>query len=176
MTERSPLVDLTVNFAMLSLLAVGGTVSILPDIHRHVVEVRAWMTSEEFVNLFALAQVTPGSNVLVATLVGWKVAGITGALVGTAAMCGPPCAVTYAVAAGWERCSHLGWFRILKTGLVPVTIGLLGASSWLVTSAAAETPLHYLVTAGTAALVLATRINPLWILGAAATLGAFGTV
>lgn len=172
MTERSPLGDLTTTFAMLSLLAFGGTVSILPDMHRHVVEVQAWMTSEEFASLFAIAQVTPGSNVLVATLVGWKVAGLAGALVGTAAMCGPPCALTYIAAAGWERCSHLAWFRIIKAGLVPVTIGLLGASSWVVTSAAAEGPASYLVTAGTAAILLITRTNPLWLLATAAGIGA----
>jgi chromate transporter len=87
-------------------------------------------------------------------------------------MCGPPCALTYVAGAGWDRCSHLAWFRVLKAGLVPVTIGLLGASSWVVTSAAAEVPANYLVTAATAAVLLTTRTNPLLLLATAAGIGA----
>ena len=50
---------------------------------RVVVDVQGWMTSGEFADLFALAQLAPGPNAMFVSLVGWKVAGLAGALVAT---------------------------------------------------------------------------------------------
>ena len=75
-------------YAQLSLLAVGGVVTVLPEMQRAVVEVRGWMAPAEFAALFALAQAAPGPNMMVATLVGWRVAGLPGALVATLGMIG----------------------------------------------------------------------------------------
>src|SRR5579864_8192639 len=74
------LVEIATRFAALSLVAIGGINAILPEIHRVVVDVEGWMTSGEFADLFALAQLAPGPNAMVVALVGWKVAGVAGAL------------------------------------------------------------------------------------------------
>ena len=52
-------------FASLSLLAIGGINALLPEIHRVAVDVEGWMTSAEFADLFALAQLAPGPNAMV---------------------------------------------------------------------------------------------------------------
>ena len=54
-----------------------------------------WMTDRQFADLFAIAQVAPGPNIIIVTLIGYQVAGIAGALVATAAMCVPSCVITY---------------------------------------------------------------------------------
>ncbi len=69
-------------FAQLSLLAFGGGNSILPEMQRQVVQVHQWMTARDFAALYALAQAAPGPNMLVSALIGQRVAGIPGALVG----------------------------------------------------------------------------------------------
>ena len=43
-------------FAPMSVLMFGGANSIIPELHRQVVDVHAWMSSEEFATLFAVAQ------------------------------------------------------------------------------------------------------------------------
>ncbi len=63
--------------------------------HRFAVEVEHWMTDRQFADLFALAQVTPGPNVIIVTLIGYHVAGVAGALVATLAMCGPTCVFAF---------------------------------------------------------------------------------
>src|SRR5689334_24673507 len=83
------LAEIAARFATLSLVAIGGINAILPEIHRVVVDVEGWMTSAEFADLFALAQLAPGPNAMIVALVGWKVAGIAGAIVATIAACGP---------------------------------------------------------------------------------------
>src|SRR6185437_6578527 len=87
--------EIAVRFAALSLVAIGGINAILPEIHRVVVDVESWMTSAEFADLFALAQLAPGPNAMVVALVGWKVAGLAGALVATVAACGPSSVACY---------------------------------------------------------------------------------
>src|ERR1700738_3306013 len=83
------LVELVVMLAPLSLVAVGGANSVLPDIHRQVVVAHGWMTEAEFAGAFTLAQTVPGPNILVVSLIGWHVAGLAGAVVALVAMCGP---------------------------------------------------------------------------------------
>ena len=107
-------------FALMSLFAIGGANGAIPEMHRLVVETRGWMTDRQFADMFALAQVTPGPNVIIVTLVGYHVAGIAGALVATLGMCGPACAFALSWAgsgtaskmrAGASR-SRPGWFRL----------------------------------------------------------------
>ena len=77
------LIFLFLMFMQFSLLAVGGANAIVPELHRVVVSELRWMSGQEFAALFALAQAAPGPNVLVVSLVGWKVAGVPGAIAAT---------------------------------------------------------------------------------------------
>src|SRR3984893_19474351 len=76
--ERPNLVTLFLHFLLLSFLAIGGTPTVLPDMHRYVVEVHHWMSSAQFATLYALAQVAPGPNVMYIPLIGWRIAGWLG--------------------------------------------------------------------------------------------------
>ena len=60
------------------------------------------MTDRQFADLFAIAQVSPGPNVIIVTLIGYQAAGLAGALVATLAMCGPTCLFAFYMGA------HLG--------------------------------------------------------------------
>ena len=90
--------QIAMEFLALSMMAIGGVMSTLSEMHRVVVDHHHWMTSTEFAEVVALSQAAPGPNILVVTLVGWKVAGFAGALVATLAMCGPTSIITLLVA------------------------------------------------------------------------------
>jgi chromate transporter len=170
------LAQLAVDFSLLSLITVGGVITVLPEMHRNVVEVHGWMTGAEFAQLFALAQAAPGPNILVVSLIGWKVAGLAGAVVATVAVCAPSSVLTYAVSRVWERFRGARWRKIAEDGLVPVTVGLLLAGGYLITLAADHSVLAFVITAATTALVLWTRIHPLWLLAVGGLLGLAGWV
>ena len=170
------IVQLAVDFSLLSLITVGGVITVLPEMHRNVVEVHGWMTGAEFAQLFALAQAAPGPNILVVSLIGWKVAGVAGAAVATAAVCGPSSILTYAVSRIWQRFRGAPWRRVVEDGLVPVTVGLMLAGGYLITLAADHSALAFAITAATAGIVLTTRIHPLWLLAAGGLLGLAGWV
>jgi len=161
-------------FALMSLFAIGGANSAVPEMQRVAVEVERWMTAREFTDAFALAQVTPGPNVIIVTLIGYHVAGLLGALVATAAMCGPTCVVAFYVGHVWERFRDAPWRAAIQAGLVPISIGLVAASAFVVAVGAAHNFAAIAVTAITAAVSYATRLNPLWIFAAAGLLGLVG--
>ena len=69
----------------MSLFAVGGALSAIPEMHRIAVDVNHWMSDRQFADMVAIAQLSPGPNVLVVTLIGFHVAGVAGGLVATLA-------------------------------------------------------------------------------------------
>jgi chromate transporter len=174
MKDDNILWTLTWHFAILSLFAIGGANAAIPEMHRVAVEVRGWMTDRQFADMFAIGQVTPGPNVIVVTLIGYHVAGLAGALVATAAMCGPTCVFAYFVGGVWERFKQARWRIAIQAGLVPVSVGLLAASSFIVARAADRTWLAVAVTLATAGVTIWTRINPFWLFAGAALLGLGG--
>ena len=111
------------HFLGLSLLAVGGANAVLPEMHRHTVEVAGWLTEREFADLFAIAQVAPGPNIIIVTLIGYHVAGVAGALTATAAMCAPTCLLTYWLGLTWERFKDAPWRLLIQSGLSPFQSG-----------------------------------------------------
>jgi chromate transporter len=162
------LVQLAVILAPLSLVSIGGANTILPEVHRQVVSVQGWMSDAEFADLFALARAAPGPNVLLYSLVGWKVAGVLGALVATLALSGPSSLLAYASLRAWRRFYDAPWRRPVQAGVAPVAVGLMFASAYTLVGAADTTA--YVVTAAAAALTLWTRAHPLALLLAAAAL------
>src|SRR5580693_5566402 len=79
----SHLAALLVVFAPLSLLSFGGGNATIADIAHQSVAVRHWTSQRDFADLFALSRAAPGPGSMLATLVGWKVAGFAGALIAT---------------------------------------------------------------------------------------------
>lgn len=170
------LIELIAQFLLLSMLSIGGANAIIPEIHRRAVDVNHWMTDADFAQLFALSQAAPGPNVLIVSLIGWKVAGIAGGVVAMLAMSGPSSLLTYGVAHAWERFRDAPWRIAIQRGLAPVTVGLILASGYVLTRAADQSWGAYAITGVTLALGLVTPMHPLWFLGLAAVIGALGWV
>jgi chromate transporter len=174
--EDNPIFTLAWTFGLLSLFAVGGANSTIPEIHRVAVDARHWMTDTQFADVFAISQLSPGPNVLIVTLIGYSVAGIAGALVATLAMCGPTAILAYYVSGLMTRSKHSRWPAIIRAALVPLSIGLMGASALVLALSSDRTWMAALITAAAAILAFATRLNPLWLLLAGGCLGFAGVI
>ena len=75
MSSDRELLGIFWQFTLLSLLAVGGLQSVIPDMQRYMVEQTGWLTARQFGEVYALSQATPGPNVMVVTMLGAVVAG-----------------------------------------------------------------------------------------------------
>src|SRR6185503_1641137 len=137
------------HFLLLACVSIGGTDTVLPDIHRYLVEVNQWITNRQFADAYALARAVPGPNMLYVTLMGYQAAGVWGALATTLALAVPPFTFTLLVMHLSTRYpgSRLG--RAFRVGFAPITIGLMFSSGWVLVNSVNHDLRGYLVTAGT---------------------------
>jgi chromate transporter len=167
---------LAAHLALLSSISFGGFPTVLPDVHNLVVA-SGWMTDREFADFFAVSQVIPGPNmILMMSLIGLKVGGIPGAVASAIATFGPPCAMYFLAYRLWDRFRDMPWQRMVRRGLAPLTIGLVIAGGFVMARAANAGWASAGITVAAAALMLRTRINPLWILAAGGAVGGLGVL
>lgn len=161
MSENSYL-GLVVVIVPLAMVTIGGGASIIPALQHQAVDIRQWMTGREFLDLFAIARSAPGPGSMIVTLVGWKVAGWTGALLATIAMFLPSLIFCMLVSHLWIRHKGSPWHTALEKGLAPIGTGLVTAGVISIFQIIGSEWLSVCVAAATAALLLLKpRMQPL---------------
>lgn len=162
------LIRILLLFAPLSFLTIGGGQSIVADIHRQTVSVHHWMSDSQFLNLFALARLTPGPNSLLVTLIGWQVAGWGGAILASLAIFLPSSLLVYALAKLWERHNGAPWQKAVEMGLAPVAAGMILSSVFVLLRSMQGGLLAWAVALISGTVLLFTRISPFILLGGGA--------
>jgi chromate transporter len=162
--------------ALWSVLSIGGNTVALSDIFRYAVDVRHWLTSTQFVAFFAISQALPGPNGMALVLIGQQAAGIPGALVALVAKLVPSSLIAYTGASWYEGNKDRDWVKTAKLGLVPVTVGLLLAATFVLTYAVDVKVSRILLTIVAAAVVYQTRWNPIWLIFGSLALGVTSAV
>ncbi|HEX9392219.1 MAG TPA: chromate transporter [Usitatibacteraceae bacterium] len=118
--------ELFVGFTVMALQGFGG---VMVAAQRELVDVRRWMTNEEFVEDWAVAQIMPGPNVInMALMYGGRQFGVRGALAAMAGLLTIPLALVLLVAVVYSHyASHPGVAGALR-GMGAVTAGLIMAT------------------------------------------------
>lgn len=174
MTVGNASAALVLHLVVLSLVSFGGIPAALPDLQHYVVANR-WMTEQDFANCFAVVQAIPGPNmILLTSFVGWQVGGLPAAILAGLATFVPSCVLCLACFQVWDRFRDRSWQSVVRRGLAPVTIGLIIAGGFVVARAGSTGWTSIAVTVAAGTTMLTTRINPLWIIAAAAVIGGFG--
>ncbi len=178
---------LFLHFLSLSLLCVGGAITTAPDMHRFLVQEKAWLSDPQFSASIAIAQAAPGPNVLFTGLMGWNVGlnagglptaflGMLVCLVGIML----PSSVLVFLTVRWAHANRsLRAVRAFKQGMGPVVIALLVATGWILATAngyALRNWPTWAVVLVTTLIVWKTRTHLLWLLGAGAVIGWMGWV
>lgn len=157
-------------FAGVSLLAVGGATAVLPEAQRQIVSELHWMTPEQFAQNFAIAQTSPGPNVIVFSLLGWKLAGLAGLVVATLGILAPASLLAFAAARIMRRAGEADWLARLKKALTPLAIGLMAANGYVLARGADSGAFALCVTLAAAGFVAVSSRSPLWAMLAGAFL------
>jgi chromate transporter len=158
-------------FALLSIVSVGGIPSVMPEMQRLVVDVQGWMSAAEYTQIFAIGQAAPGPNVLVTALIGWKVAGVAGGLVALGAFCAPAAVLAYSIGGFWDRMRDAPWRKDIQRVLVPITVGFIISGGYVLATPRGVEWQSALIAGMSAAVLYATRLNPLWVLSGGGVLG-----
>ena len=166
------LLQILVTFGILSLVAVGGANAVLPEMHRQLVELHGWLDDATFAQLYALAQAAPGPNILVASVMGWRIAGWGGMAMATAGMLLPAAVLAWIMAGLVQRLRGAPWLKPAQGGLVPIAVGLLLAAGLVMAEASSQFGLLPLVVVAVSSVfVWRTSYSPLWVLVGGGVLG-----
>ena len=171
-------------FGSLSLLSIGGGNTVLPEMHLRAVRGYHWLTDSQFADIFSISQAAPGPSILIVSLVGYaaglQVAGVIGGMLGgvlaTVAMIVPAALLMYLVTLSWQRALKSKLRIAVEKGFAPLTVGLILATSLVMSRAADHDWRAYLLTAVATVIFVRTETNPLIVVAAAAALGYIGFV
>jgi chromate transporter len=154
------------------MISVGGMPSVMPEMQRYVVDVKGWLTPGDFLQAFAVGQAAPGPNILIASLVGYKVAGLPGAIVALLAMCFPAAVIAWWVAELWDRFKDSPWRLAIQKAIAPIVVALILSGGVVIATPASPDWRLWLIAGASAAAMLASNISPLWMLAGGGLLGA----
>jgi chromate transporter len=173
-----PLLTLIIVIAPLSLLAIGGASAIYAPLQHQVVDVHAWFSGREYLELFAIARVTPGPGSMLATIIGWRIAGLAGALVATLALYLPCSALCFVAAHTWKRYRGSRWHTAIENGLRPIAAGLMISGGVMILRVEDSGPLAWAMALGACALLTwRPLLHPMLLMaGGAATFVALRAV
>lgn len=116
-------------FSGISLTLFGGGYVVIPALHELFVENLKWLTSAEFADGIAIGQITPGPIFITAAFIGYKVAGVLGALLATLAIFTPPAALTVLLSRFVEALNHSSVVKAAMKGIRAAVIGMIFASA-----------------------------------------------
>jgi chromate transporter len=169
--DTNVLVDMALLYVTLSFLCIGGTIPLIPDMHRFFVDSRGLMTTSEFAGYIALAQAAPGPNILYVALFGYHVAGIAGALTTLIAISFGPFIMIVITTKFFTRLQANPWREIVLRGLAPVTVGLMLAGCVLLTKGFVDVRAWVIATVSLVCFFVFTKLHPLWLIATGGVVG-----
>lgn len=114
------------SFVQVGAFCVGGGYASMPLIQEQVIERHAWLTLQQFIDIFTISQMTPGPiGINAATFVGTKVAGIPGAIAATAGFVFPSVIIVLILAKLFFKYGDIGPIRGILNGLRPAVVALI---------------------------------------------------
>ena len=164
--QPKSLTDLFVSFTLLALQGFGGVLAV---VQRELVEKKRWLTREEFVEEWAVAQIMPGPNVVnLSLMLGHRYFGLRGAMVALAGMLTAPLMVVLCLALVYAQFAGNPQVAGALRGMGAVAAGLIAATGMRLFGALKNHALGLPVCAVLALLTFAAvallRVPLIWVL------------
>jgi chromate transporter len=156
----NPVAQVFVVCLWLGVVSFGGGLAIVSEMHRQFVESNHWLTSGEFADGYALAQLAPGPNMLAVVFYGYRAAGLVAALVAPIAIVTPGATLSALCGRTWETLATNVWIARLRRGLVPVGLGLMAGGVFVVGRTTITSWPLLLIGTAVAAVVNTKRVHP----------------
>jgi chromate transporter len=149
----------------------GGGLTMIAFIQDQVVSQWNWLTPQEFIDGLALGQLTPGPVLMVAAYIGYKVAGLAGAVVGGIAAFLPSFVMMLAILPAFDRARKTVWTRAALRGISPAVIGVLAVSLVRLAPHAVPDVFALVTLAATVVVLMLWRVATIKVMLGGAVLG-----
>jgi len=134
---------------------------VLAFVQEQLVNQLHWLTPQEFLDGLALGQLTPGPILMLAAYVGYKLAGIAGAIIGAFAIFAPAFMLMLSVVPVMARIRQLAWIKPAMRAIGAAVIGVISVSLLRMAPHAAPDAFTAAIALLTVAGMLAWKIGPL---------------
>ncbi len=125
------LLDIFFSFFKIGIISFGGGYAMIPLIERQIIEVNGWLTSAEFLDIIAVAEMTPGPIAInSATFIGYRTAGVLGSVVATLGVVMPSFIAMVILAYVINKTKHLPHVKGALRGIVSGVIALIGFATF----------------------------------------------
>lgn len=158
-------------FGSMSLLLFGGGYVFIPLMQQIVVEGYGWVTRKEFLDGIALGQIMPGPILISSVFIGYKVAGVTGAVAATAGMFGPPAVVMLLCTRFLDRIKRSVAVLAVLRGIRSGVLGMITAAVVVIAQTAQPHVLSAVIFAAALIALLKFKVETAWIIPVAGVAG-----
>lgn len=163
-TKVALLLLLSTIFLRMGAITFGGGFVMIPLIEAEVVDAHHWLTHQEFVDAAALGQITPGPVLIMATFIGYRVAGTLGAIVATISIFLPSFLMTVVAGSSLARFHTNKIVQSFLKGVTPAVVGLLVAAGISIGRAGIHTWAGLLIAIVAGFVLVRYRPNAIWVI------------
>lgn len=164
--------NMFITFAKIGLFSFGGGYAILAMIQQEVVQKNAWLTQQQFVDIVAISQMTPGPIAInAATFIGFQKGGIIGSLICTLGVITPSLILMTIITISYLKLRRQAWFRNVFTKLRLLSLGLIAAALVLIAGNAFTDIFSLVIFVLSLLAMWRFKLNPFLLLFAAGIIG-----
>ncbi|MCR4399123.1 MAG: chromate transporter [Firmicutes bacterium] len=165
--------ELFASFFKIGLFTFGGGYAMIPLIQREIIEAHGWLTMEQFVDMVAIAEITPGPiAVNCATLVGFRLAGFWGSALATLGVVSPSSIVVTLLAAVLGRTRNVPRLETFFRGVRPAVVSMIAYAGYSVARSALTDARSVAIMVTALVLLTRARVHPILLLVLAGVAGA----
>ena len=172
MSKKQDVLSVFLTFFKIGAFTFGGGYAMIPLIQAEAVQKHRWISDEDILDIVAIAESTPGPIAInSATFVGWRVAGVTGALAATVGVALPSLIVITLIAAVLRQFSDLKTVRYAFTGIRAGVLALILKALWSMYRKWPKSAVGYVIMAGAFVATAFGHVSALPVIVACALTG-----
>ena len=166
------IIELYLVFLKLGLFSFGGGYVMIPLIRSEVLESREWITTAEFLDIIAIAEMSPGPiSINAATFVGYNLGGIPGSIAATLGVLTPALVLVIMVTRYFLKYQHTACVQCFCSGIRPVIIGMVLAAGIMIGLSAIENYTGLAIAGLIFGLSIYKNFHPILLIGLAGLIG-----
>ena len=159
MKKNNRLFTLFITMLKIGLFTFGGGYAMIALLENEFVEKKKWIDKEEFLDLAAIAESTPGPIAInAATYIGHKASGFVGTIVATVAMCIPSFVIIFLISLFFDEFISLKWVSCAFKGIQVCVVYLILSAGIRMLKKLEKTPFNIIVCSGVVVVMVALSL------------------
>lgn len=159
---------LFMTFLKIGGFTIGGGMAMVPIMEKEIVDKNHWLTKEEFLDILAVSQATPGIFAVdMASHIGYKLKGIKGAILSALGNITPSVIIILLIAICFSAFKDNFWVEAIFKGIRPCVVALIALPCFTMAKSAKLTKSNFWIPLTSTILIWAIGVSPVWIILAA---------